>query len=183
MDQIDKQKIWASSQTIVEVPSIVAKNISQLVERQKARKRKLGWFHRFADTATRISGSAAFLFFHLFWFIIWIAFNISLVPAVKAFDPYPFGFLTFVVSLEAIALSVMVLMVQNQIQVDADRRAELDLHVNLLAESESTIVLRKLCRIEKKLGIEIDADEGTIVGELLKETNPVEIEKTIEEIT
>lgn len=167
----------------VSVPKLVAENIAHLVAKQKERERKLGAFHKLADVATRVSGSPAFLVIHVVWFALWILINEGLVHVLKPFDPYPFGFLTFVVSLEAIALSVMVLMVQNQIQRDADRRAELDLHVNLLAESESTLVLRKLCRIETKLEIDVSPEERRAVSELLKDTDPVDIEQTIEDIT
>jgi uncharacterized membrane protein len=167
----------------VHVPKVVAQNIEQLVKRQTAREKKRGWFHKTADWSTRVAGSSSFLLIHLLWFTFWILLNVGDIPGLKPFDPYPFGFLTFVVSLEAIALSVMVLMVQNQIQLDADRRAELDLHVNLLAESELTVLLRKLCRIEKKLGIEVSEKENRFVDDLLRETNPVDIEETIEGIS
>lgn len=165
------------------VPTLVVRNIAQLVSRQQERTEKLGRFHRFADMVTRVSGSISFLVFHLLWFAIWIACNINIFPQIKTFDPYPFGFLTFIVSLEAIALSVMVLMVQNQIQEDADRRADVDLHVNLLAESETTFILKKLCRIEEKMGIAVDNAEKVFVDELLRDTNPVDIEETIENVT
>lgn len=158
------------------LPNVVGKNISELLERQKRREKKLGSFHRIVNKATMLAGTTTFLALNLIWFVFWVIYNSEVVPNLKPFDPFPFGFLTFAVSLEAIVLSIMVLMVQNQIQVDADRRAELDLLVNLLDERETTLILKKISRVENALNISVEEDEVKMVKEYIAETHPKDIE-------
>lgn len=87
-----------------------------------------------ADLIAEFSGSIPFLLFNMLWFVGWIAWNS--IPGLPHFDPYPFGFLTMVVSLEAIFLSIFVLISQNR-QTAKDRlRSEADYQVNLKAELE-----------------------------------------------
>jgi uncharacterized membrane protein len=87
-----------------------------------------------ADMIAAFSGSMPFLAINALWFISWIAWNT--MPNVNHFDPYPFGFLTMVVSLEAIFLSIFVLISQNR-QAEKDRlRNDTEYHVNLKAELE-----------------------------------------------
>src|SRR5262245_45669196 len=74
-----------------------------------------------------------------------------------AFDPYPFTFLTMVVSLEAIFLSIFVLISQNRMAHQADRRAHLDLQINLLAEQENTMMLRMLEQLCERQGIKTES--------------------------
>jgi uncharacterized membrane protein len=88
-----------------------------------------------ADWISDFSGSLPFLFLHLGFFFFWIIFNLGLLP-VGDFDPFPFGLLTMVVSLEAIILSVFVLLSQNR-QIARDRvRGDIEYDVNLKAELE-----------------------------------------------
>lgn len=90
---------------------------------------------RIADKIAAFSGSIPFLFIHIVWFALWIFFNTRFSP-VEPFDPFPFGLLTMIVSLEAIILSVFVLLSQNR-QVKKDRlRSEIDYTVNRNAEME-----------------------------------------------
>jgi uncharacterized membrane protein len=112
-----------------------------------------GVLERISDTITNFSGSIPFLFAHIVWFAIWIAVNVHLIPGIEAFDPFPFGLLTMIVSLEAIVLSVFVLLSQNSAAKIDSLRAELNLQVNLIAEEEITKTLEMLANIQKKLGI------------------------------
>jgi CRP/FNR family cyclic AMP-dependent transcriptional regulator len=89
---------------------------------------------KLADVIAEFTGSITFLAFNAAWFVLWILWNVS--PNVRHFDPYPFGFLTMVVSLEAIFLSIFVLVSQNR-QAAKDRlRADAEYQVNLKAELE-----------------------------------------------
>lgn len=123
---------------------------------------KLTPVQRIADAAANFSGSISFLVVHMLWFAVWIAVNLDLVPSVHAFDPFPFGLLTMVVSLEAIFLSCMVLISQNRqaakerirsdAEYDANIRAGLEvtqLHVKVDALYEQT--LARLAAVEKRL--------------------------------
>ncbi len=87
-----------------------------------------------ADRITAFSGSMAFIYIHAVIFTVWIILN--LVQDKKGFDPFPFGLLTLIVSLEAIFLSTFVMLSQNRQGHQADLRAELDYEVNVKAEKE-----------------------------------------------
>jgi uncharacterized membrane protein len=95
---------------------------------------------RIAGKITDFAGSMLFVYLHTLWFVLWIAVNAGLLLAVGLgvvpFDPFPFGFLTLVVSLEAIFLSTFVMIAQNRQSAVADKRAEMDYEVNVRAEAE-----------------------------------------------
>jgi uncharacterized membrane protein len=128
------------------------------LERRFQRERTVG--EHLAGIVVQGAGSMAFVAGHVLWFAAWIAANLNLVEGVSPFDPLPFQFLTLVVSLEAIFLSLLVLIAQNTLTKEADRRALLDLQINLLAERESTKTLELLQRISRRLGVE-DGDRET----------------------
>ena len=87
-----------------------------------------------ADKITAFSGSMMFVYLHAIVFAVWIIYNLSAVK--NGFDPFPFGLLTLIVSLEAIFLSTFVMLSQNRQSKQADLRAELDYEVNVRAEKE-----------------------------------------------
>jgi uncharacterized membrane protein len=127
---------------------------------------------RIADGITNFSGRMSFVYFHCGWFGAWLLLNTGRL-GIQPFDPYPYGLLTMIVSLEAIFLSAFVLISQNRLSEESDRRADLDLHVGLLTEAELTRVLKMLHSIQDKLGIECrDADELT---DLELTTNPEDV--------
>lgn len=109
---------------------------------------------RVAGAVTRAAGTATFAMAHLVWFTVWIVVNAGLVQRIEPFDPFPFNLLTLVVSLEAIFLSIWILISQNRMTRQADRRAHLDLQINLLAEQESTATLRIVHGIAEHLGVD-----------------------------
>jgi uncharacterized membrane protein len=105
---------------------------------------------RVADWIAWFSGSMPFLFINAAWFILWISLN-TLHLGVPAFDPYPFGLLTMIVSLEAIFLSCFVLVSQNR-QAEKDRvRADIEYEVNVKAELEVTHLHEKTDRIYESM--------------------------------
>jgi uncharacterized membrane protein len=132
---------------------IIRKNISAISEMQRrdvaARKPQ----ERISDSITRFSGSTLFVFLHVIWFGLWILLNIGLVhvPHLSEFDPFPFGLLTMIVSLEAIFLSTFVLISQNRMSALSEKRAELDLQVNMLAEQKAAKSLELLEHIAQQL--------------------------------
>ena len=109
---------------------------------------------RIAGAVTRVAGTATVAALHLAWFAGWIVVNLGLVR-LRPFDPFPFDLLTTIVSLEAIVLSICIMISQNQMTRQADRRAHLDLQVNLLAEQESTATLRIVRQIAEHLGVDL----------------------------
>ena len=125
-----------------------------------------------------VAGSVFFIVFHVVLFTLWIWLNLGLMPRVSPWDPYPFNFLTLVVSLEAIFLSLLVLMAQNRLAKDADKRAQLDLQINMLAEQESTATLQMLEKICQRLGIVYKADEEQ---QLAQNTDVIKLAKALDE--
>ena len=87
-----------------------------------------------ADKITNFAGSLRFVYLHGVWFFIWIAINTGIVFGGLAFDTYPFGLLTMIVSLEAIFLSTFVMVSQNRQARRESIRGELDFETNIRAE-------------------------------------------------
>jgi uncharacterized membrane protein len=132
------------------VPSSALRNVRAIAELEAKSQATRNALERFGDVVSRFAGSGWFLAVHLVWFSGWIFVN-HFTP--HPLDPYPFTFLTFLVSLEAIFLTSFVLISQNHAERQAHRRAALDLQINLLAEAEMTTVLRTLAVIADHLGL------------------------------
>lgn len=128
---------------------IIRKNIATITEMQQREDAALPAQEKIAGQITAFSGSMTFVYIHAVWFGLWILLNVGIIkiPYLSQFDPYPFGLLTLVVSLEAIFLSTFVLIAQNRLARQSERRAELDLHINLLAEQKAAKVLEMLDQI------------------------------------
>ena len=109
------------------------------LEEEQLQARSLS--ERLAGAVTREAGTAIFAVGHVVWFAAWILVNTGCV-GLRPFDPFPFSLLTLIVSLEAIFLSIWILICQIQMTRQADRRAHLDIQINLLAEQEATATLR-----------------------------------------
>jgi uncharacterized membrane protein len=151
----------------------VGKNVQAIADVELAALRRRSVGERFGDRVAARAGSINFVLFHAAWFVLWILVNANAIPGVPAFDPYPFAFLTLVVSLEAIFLSIFVLVSQNRMSRQAELRGHLDLQVNLLAEQESTAALHLLKTLCEHLGI--DAATRSEDQRLLDKTNIKEI--------
>ena len=157
--------------------STMEQNITTLssLRHREANQRNLQ--DKIADTITAVSGDMVFVYVHIVCFATWILINIPF-PGHKPIDPFPFNFLTMVVSLEAIFLSTFVLISQNRMAAQADRRAELDLHIGLLTEHEITRIITMLDAIQDKLGIENEGD--TELKELERQIRPQDVLAMIE---
>ena len=155
------------------------KNVKTIMRLERKALRRRSTLTRVADALTGYAGSPPFVVFHVIWFTTWILINVSLIPGIKAFDPYPFGFLTMVVSLEAIFLSLLVLMTQNRMTREADKRSHLDLQINLLAEQQGTMILGMLQKLCAYHGLE--QDSGEVLREMIEETDVHQLAKTLEE--
>jgi uncharacterized membrane protein len=156
------------------------RNVRAIAELERAAIHQRTPADRVSDAITRVAGSAAFVAVHAIAFTVWIAANAGLVPGVEPFDPYPFAFLTLVVSLEAIFLAIFVLMSQNRMSRLADRRAHLDLQIDLLAEREVTVMLRMLRALCDKQGIHVDGLNRDVQA-LLEETDVTALASDLEQ--
>jgi uncharacterized membrane protein len=162
-----------SAEDRVLLADVIDRNIATMLRLREETARKRTVQAHLADIITWFSGKMLFVYLHVVWFGVWILINAGLLPPLRPFDAYPYGLLTMVVSLEAIFLSTFVLISQNRLSEEADRRADLDLHIGLLTEHEVTRVLQMLDAVHRKLGIEIEGDSE--LAQLEMETRPEDV--------
>jgi uncharacterized membrane protein len=153
------------------------RTVSQL-ERKALRGRSLA--ERISDILTKAIGSLTSIVFHAAWFTLWVLINTGIVPWVQPFDPFPFGVLTLMVSTEGVLLALVILISQNRMIRQADRRAHLDLQVSLLAEQETTLVLQTLRRIARHIGLKEGPSE-TEAKNLARRTDVNAMMQSLEE--
>ncbi len=130
-----------------------------------------------ADWLNDVAASPVFFVLHVVWFLVWIPWNVGLL-GLRPFDPYPFGLLTMVVSLEAIFLSIFVLMAQKRESAIAELREELALQVNLRMEEEVTKTLQLVAGLYTRLGHRVAEDP-----ELADMMQPLDIAGIEEELS
>jgi uncharacterized membrane protein len=150
------------------------RQIFRALEAKSLRSRNMAT--RIADLLTGLTSTPAFLFLNMLFFLFWISLNAGVIPGFAPFDPYPFGLLTMAVSLEAIFLSIFVLVSQNRAAQTATLRDELNLRINLIAEREVTKILEILADMRKKMKIESDDVQ---LEQMLKEINATDLEQVI----
>lgn len=156
----------------------VERNIRALREIRRQLEAKKTMQDRIADAITHFAGNLIFVEFHVAWFAVWILWNTG-VLGLDVFDPFPFGLLTMIVSLEAIFLSTFVLVSQNRLTALSDKRSDLDLQINLLAEYEITKILRLTDAIADHLGLNEGQDPE--LDQLKIDVSPEKILKEMEE--
>jgi uncharacterized membrane protein len=159
--------------------TVIERNIRTIIQLRLQAAREQSVQNRLADAITFFSGRMVFVYIHIVWFGVWILLNTGRA-GMHPFDPFPYGLLTMVVSLEAIFLSTFVLISQNRLSAEAERRADLDLHIGLLTEYELTRVLHMLHTIQDKMGIANDADSE--LADLEMETKPEDVLAEIERL-
>lgn len=152
--------------------SVVEQNIRTIIQLRLKADRERSLQDRIADIITAYSGRMLFVYGHIGWFSLWILLNTGRL-GVPPFDPFPYGLLTMVVSLEAIFLSTFVLLSQNRLSNEVEHRANLGLQIGLLTEHELTRVLQMLDAIQGKMGIKNDA--GSELADLEMETRPEDV--------
>ncbi len=135
--------------------STLQANIARLTDRAAREKAAAPWPARVADHITGFTGSMTFVLLHLVVYGLWVVANLGWLPAVPRFDP-TFVILASEASVEAIFLSTFVLISQNRMAAAADRRADLDLHINLLAEHELTRLVGLVARVAAAVGVPIE---------------------------
>lgn len=133
---------------------------------------------KLADGFTEIFGSMPFLTLNTLWFFVWIAINLNLVPAIKPFDPFPFGLLTMIVSLEAIILATFVLISQNRTEKIDDMREEVDLQIDITTEKEVTKLLELVTKLLEKNGVDLSDDQE--LKKMLLNISQEKIEKVLQ---
>lgn len=156
---------------------VMRRNIEALRERRREQERKADTEDRIATRVTNFAGSMAFVYAHALIVVAWVLVNLGWTP-LRAFDP-SFVILATVASVEAIFISTFVLISQNRAAEAADRRAELDLQINLLAEHEITRMLELTIALARHHGL-MEADDASLAA-LKREVEPEKILDEIEE--
>ena len=163
------------------ISKVIQRNIRKIIQIRQIAASEQSVQDRIANFMTHFSGSMAFFYVHIIWFCLWFVLNtghLGLTP----FDPYPYGFLTMVVSLEAIFLATFVLISQNLLAREAERLSDLSLQTGLLTEHELTRVLQMLRAVQQKIGINNDDDSNLSDADLVMETKPEDVLTEIERL-
>lgn len=158
---------------------VVERNIEALIRHRKEHDAKKTIEEKVADRVTRFTGSMVFVYIHFVLFGTWIIWNLGWL-GLRPFDP-SFVVLAMFASVEAIFLSTFVLISQNRMNIQADKRAELDLQISLLTEHEVTKLITMVTAIAKKMELE-DAYDAEI-EELSKDVHPEKVMDTMEKVT
>jgi uncharacterized membrane protein len=119
---------------------------------------------RVSDSIVKFIGSLRFLLLHVLLVVAWSALNLKLVPGLKPFDPFPFGILALVVSTESVCLTIFVLISQNRMARQAEKRSHLDLQVSMLAEQELTTGLQMLQKLCQHVGVDVQSATQAVKG-------------------
>jgi uncharacterized membrane protein/CheY-like chemotaxis protein len=163
------------------VSNVIHRNIRKIIQLRMKSTRDKSVQDRIADAITSFSGSMVFFYVHIVWFVAWILLNTGHI-GIPAFDPFPYGLLTMIVSLEAIFLATFVLISQNMLSKEAERLADLSLQTGLLTEHELTRVLQMLSAIQNNIGITNDEGINLADADLEMETKPEDILAEIERL-
>jgi uncharacterized membrane protein len=159
--------------------NVVERNIRTIIQLRLQAARARTVQNRIADVITAFSGRMVCVYVHIVWFGVWILLNTGRV-GVPPFDPFPYGLLTMVVSLEAIFLSTLVLISQNRLSEESEHRADWALPIGLLTEYELTRVLHMLDAIQDTMGTDNDTDSE--LADLEMETKPEDVLAEIERL-
>src|SRR3954467_6370766 len=179
MTSSESSKIPASEAE--SLAGLTKRNIEVIAKLEELADAERGVTDRLADWISRFVGSMTFVYIHLAWFTVWIlAGTLPFLPTSWRIDPFPFTFLTFVVSLEAIFLSTFILIAQNHEERIARRRNHLDLQINLLSEQENSQILKMLDAIQQRLQIATDPQARVLQESTQPEAMVSEIKRVIE---
>jgi uncharacterized membrane protein len=137
---------------------VLERNIQALYERRQREAQAASREERVADAITRFTGSMIFVYLHLLVFGSWIVVNLHWIPGIPAWDE-TFVVLAMVASVEAIFLSTFVLISQNRMAAEADKRADLDLQISLLAEHEVTKLTTLVSDIARNMGVKTGVEQ------------------------
>jgi uncharacterized membrane protein len=157
--------------------SALERNIQALELRRQREEVEATIEERIAEAITRFTGSMLFVYLHLVFFGFWMVANLGWVPGVPSWDP-SFVVLAMMASVEAIFLSTFVLISQNRMSAAADKRADLDLQISLLAEHEVTKLVTLVSAIADRMGVETQVD--TELDEIKRDVAPEAVLDKIE---
>jgi uncharacterized membrane protein len=159
--------------------SSLRRNIDALRRRREEEDAQASLDERLASVITRFAGSMRFVYAHALVYGSWIVLNLGWIPGVRPWDA-TFVILAMVASVEAIFLSTFILITQNRMAVAADRRAELDVQISLLAEAEITKLVELVSQIAERMNVPGAEEEE--VEEMKRRVAPEAVLDAIEEV-
>jgi uncharacterized membrane protein len=165
------------SRRVREANLLVRERVTRNVNEEVPESRTFG--ERLSDFLTMLAGDIRFVYFSFVWFLVWIGGNLLLehriisIPGVEAFDPFPYGLLTMVVSLEAIFLSLFVLISQNRQAAREKVRNDIEYEVNLKAELEIRALGDRIEELEETLVKHLSALKVYEAAKQTKEANSI----------
>jgi uncharacterized membrane protein len=154
------------------------RNIEALRRRRRDEEAAAGMEERLASAITRFTGSMGFVYAHVALYGFWIVANLGWLPGLDAWDA-TFVVLAMVASVEAIFLATFVLITQNRMATAADKRAELDVQISLLAEAEITKLVELVSEIARRM--DLPAAEHSELEEMKQQVAPEAVLDAIEE--
>ena len=159
----------AAADPTASVETVTQRNIEAIMLSEEQRRARAPKSYRLVQTVSAYCGTISFLVINAVSIIVWIAVN----QWVWRFDPYPYTFLVFGMSVEAIFLSIFILISQNMATAESERRNHLDLQINLLNERETTALLRLVTHMASALGVSDAAQHE--VRQFAEQTNPAAV--------
>ena len=155
------------------IEQVTDRNIESILCSEDARWHRTPAVYRAIVRISAACGTVGFLIANAVFFAAWVAIN----EWVVAFDPYPYTFLLFGVSIEAIFLAILILISQNIAAAESERRHHLDLQINLLAERETTAVMRLLVKMAERL--DVPQEDQAEVRQFAHDTDPAGVMEQI----
>lgn len=158
----------------------IRETVREVIQMEQQDDLQMGPGDHLADRMTAFSGSMTYVALHAVWFAAWIGLNLGAF-GIEPFDPYPFGLLTMIVSLEAIFLATFVLISQNRQSQKADRRSKVDLQVNLISEREITKLVELVDEIHEELGLHDGGNRDPDVEGMRRTTYVSRVARAVDE--
>ncbi len=137
-----------------QIPPFIHENIDAIIEAEQEAHRSRSFSEIVYELVGGFIGTLSFVVIQVFGIVLWVIINLGLTPLIAAFDPFPFPVLSLILTLEAVLVAAFVLMKQNRMSKLADRRAHLDLQINLMTERETTKIIGMLLQIGERLDIQ-----------------------------
>src|SRR5215213_4104645 len=159
-------------------PDPTTENIKAIVEVERQAMGRASFGERMGQAISDVVGTMTFVTLHAAVMIAWIGWN-ALAPSSLRFDPYPYGLMTFIVSLEGVLIATFVLIAQNRMSRQSDERDHLNLQISMLAEQEMTLMLKLLRRVSDRLEIPAESEEEERAEKLSEETNVYELVESL----
>jgi uncharacterized membrane protein len=162
----------------VSLSEAAQQNVRTIIELERSAHAQKSWSEALTDRISAFVGSLAFVLLQVTLTLSWALWN-AMAPVDLQFDPYPYGLLTIVVSLEGVMIATFVLMSQNRMTRRTEHRDHLHLQVALLTEQELTLVLRMLRQVSERLQIPPETEDAAKAERMTEETNLPELMETL----